>query len=289
MASFSKLAVWPVGYFRAYSSWLLRHRKEIGARVDTLDAEIARIGFIRIRYRETVDENGDIKATEDRISFHATPGSSLSKLLQAYIAMGGNPLDISGFMYPDGTVIADNGVNRISEDYPHGGILAPMSEAPNEPLDTPTGYGPSAGGFIRSDGYYPARQGGRTSLGSFDFDSLVRSMHLMRSWANQDIKERLQDMEWRILKLCDLREQLILEREEVLVQAFGGALSGVGDQEESRFNPAMRVQSLVQDMYDLLYDTRSDGETHFTAKSEVAFLTFAFPDVPSEVTRDPLG
>jgi hypothetical protein len=43
--SFSKLGgPWPVGYYRATSSWLLRNRKGLAARIGVINAEINRIG-----------------------------------------------------------------------------------------------------------------------------------------------------------------------------------------------------------------------------------------------------
>lgn len=294
MGSFSKMNVWPVGYFRSYSSWLLRNRKDIASRINVLNAEIGRIGSIRVSYRAVV-ENGAMKVTEERLGFSVTSGSSLGRLCQAYVANGGNPLDISSFMYPDCTEVLEqdaDGSLKVIQQYPHGGILAPMSAEPNEPLPQPgktTGYGSYPGGYLRTDNYYPARQGGRKSKGNFDFNALVKTMHQIRGWANQDIKERLQDIEWRIIKLADLREQLIKERDDILVQAFGGVLTGVGEFDNNRFDTNMRVQNLVQDMYELLYDMAEDGSVRsFSANSKVAYLGFTFEDTSSE-NRDPLG
>jgi hypothetical protein len=114
-------------------------------------------------------------------------------------------------------------------------------------------------------------------------------MHQIRSWANQDIKERLLDIEWRIIKLCDLREQLEKERDEVLVQAFGGVLTGVGSLDETRFDPSLRMQGLVQDLYSTLYVAQDTVDQSFRANDNVGFLQFTFDDVPSESLRDSLG
>ena len=289
MSSFSKMAVWPVGYFRAISSWVLRNRRDVASRIEVINAEVARIGFVKVTYRlETTD--GSTEATEERIGFSVTPGSSLSRLVQAYIAGGGNPLDISMFMYPDSREVVErdaDGNLKVVAQYPHGGILAPMGSNSNEPIAKPgveTGFGPNPGGFIRSDRYYPARQGGRKSRGAFDSNTIVKTMHQIRSWANQDIKERLQDIEWRIIKLCDLREQLIRERDEVIVQAFGGVMAGVEELDKERFDPNMLVQNLVQDMYKVLYETNEDGSVQgYRANQSVPFLEFTFSDLPSNI------
>jgi hypothetical protein len=174
--------------------------------------------------------------------------------------------------------------------YPHGGIAAPMSAEINDPqpVNGQSGFGPHPGGYINMDSYYPARQNGRLSPGHYDHDAIVRNMHHMRAWANQDISERLRRLEWQIVKLCDLREQLTQERDEVLMQAFGGALDAVGPSDGLQFNPAMGMQALVQEMYDLVFDSDADGNAIYRANDQVPLLRFALLDVPSEV-RDPLG
>lgn len=295
MASFSKMAVWPVGYFRAYSSWLLRNRRTIAARLKAIDAELTRIGIVTVTYR-TYEQNGNILASEERTGFSVTKNSSLERLIRAYIANGGNPLDISPFLHPESVRVVSEDEDeevKVNETYPHGGILAPMSAEPNEPLSIKgddTGYGSDRGGWIRSDGYDPGRQGGRHSRGEPTTETVVRSMHQMRAWANQDIKERLQDIEARIIKLSDLYEQLTRERDEVLVQAFGGALigAGFGTFDPNRFSGNLRVQVLVQDFYNLLYETEDGVVTAYRANDKVGFLSFTFEDKPSEL-RFPLG
>ena len=284
------MSTWPVGYFRAYSSWLLRNRKEVASRIKVLGAEIDRIGYVTVSYRFDGTTH-----TEQRTGFSVSPDTTLGRLCQAYIANGGNPLDISPFMYPDSTAVTienDDGTVVTTTKYPHGGVVAPLSAAPNEPLsqkDGTSGYGAFPGGFLNTDRYYPARQDKRATKGDFDFDAIVSSMDKIRSWANQEIKEKLQDIEWRIIKLCDLKEQLIKERDEVLVQAFGGVLTSVSEFDPNRFDSVIRVQNLVQEMNSLIYETKPDGTVlSYTAKADVQFLEFTFADVASE-WRDPLG
>ena len=295
MSSFSKLAVFPVGYFRASTSWLLRNSRSIPARIRAINAELGRIGLITVTYR-TEEKDGSTVATEDRVGFSVTKNSSLERLCRAYIANGGNPLDISPFLSPDSVSasVEPDGSIKIKEHDPHGGIIAPKSANPNDPLPKQgetTGFEHDTGGYVNSDGYYPGRQGGRVSRGSFDSDSIVKYMHNIRSWANQDIKERLQEIEARIIKLCDLREQLMKERDEVLIQAFGGTgIPGVGPLDESQFPGELRVQSMVQDMYGLLYETKADGTVQAFRgdPKKIGLLQFTFDDVSSEL-RFPLG
>jgi hypothetical protein len=295
------MGIWPVGYCRAITSWLLRNRKEVAARIDTITAEIARIGFVKVKYQTKTDPvTGAQEPTEVRIAVSVTPGSSLGMLMRAYIANGGNPLDISPFSHPDGTTVSvgpgDEAVSSFA--YPHGGVVAPLSAEPMEnvevmvdgpdgnPVDS--GFGQDRGGWLNTDRYYPARQGGRADRGSWDSDSIVKAIHHTRQWANQEIKERLQDLEWRIIKLCDLREQLIRERDEILVQAFGGVLRGVKSFDQGRFNPDLLVQNVVNLLYYQIYETDGKGLVSTKASKKIGLLPFTFEDLPSEL-RDPMG
>jgi len=291
MSSFSKMAFWPTGYFRAYARWLLRERRDVASRIRVLEAERTRTGFVQVLYRET-----EGVLTEERMGFAITHGSSLVRLCQAYIANGGNPLDVSTFMHPDNTVVI--GLDDVSAtqttyyQYPHGGVIAPRSVNPNDPVGEPgdNGYGPYQGGWLDTDRYYPARMGGRMDRGMVDSDAIVQAMHQIRGWANPVIKERLQDMEWRIVKLADLEEQLRLERDHTLLRAFGGSLDAVmGDYAEDRVVRSLLVQNLIADMNKLVYQVESDGAVlSYAAGGDVPLVFFTFPSVPSEM-RDPLG
>lgn len=303
MATFAKLAVWPVGYFRAFSSWLLRNRRDIGARLEAINAEIDRIGFVRVIYMREKDADNNEVATENRTGFQVSEGTTLARLVQAYIANGGNPLDISGFLMPDTTENVGIDINEDSqldekdevrrEHYPGGGIVAPVSANYDNPAHETddTGYGTYRGGWLNTDRYYVKRQGGNIDRGGFDGDLVVLSMRKMRDWANQEIKERLQDIEWRIVKQMDLREQLTIERDKVLVQAFGGALDSLLAFDQDRMVPGQRVQVLVQDYYGKLFKTLPDGTVQSWEANDdtVPFLGFTFEDVVSEKHRHPLG
>lgn len=290
MASFSKMSIWSVGYLRAASRWLLRHRRTVSARVGAINAEIARIGFITVVYERVELPEGGVEVSENRVGFSVTPDSSLERLVRAYIARGGNPLNISSFMIPDRTQVLDDG-STISA-YPQGGIAAPQSVDYDNPVNDPgsSGYENYRGGYVPLSGYAPGRVGYRANRGAWEDDAIVNVMHYTRRWANQDIKE-LQNMEWRIVKLMDLREQLVQERDEVLTQAFGGALTALdGEFDDDLFVRSHLVQNLVQDMYDLLYDPAppEGPDDVFKAKGDLGFLEFVYEDVASEV-RDPLG
>lgn len=287
MSTFSRMGVWPVGYFRAYSGWLLNNRRGVAARIATIKAEVERIGFVEVLY-QSYEEDGDTKRSEVRLGINVTADSTLERLMQAYVAQGGNPLEISSFMHPQTTKVVPDGEGggASTHQYPFGGLVAPRSAEYNEPLpneDTlESGYGVYPGGMPRTHKYFPARQGGHVSTGAYDYTAVVRSMHQMRSWANQDIKERLSDLEARIIKQCDLREQLLHEMHVVLVQAFGGVLHGVEDLDIEQFDRNLMVQNMIKDMEDLVYEKDASGRTVAPRHRPDAFLEFTFPAVPED-------
>jgi hypothetical protein len=200
-------------------------------------------------YETVTSDDGSVRATENRKGLLVTPNTTLEKLLRAYIAQGGNPLDISMFLVPDlnrQVDTGDEGNPRTIEKMPYGGVAAPMSRekhATNDgPLDDTTsvaaqkvaegseavGFGEFPGGYLNLIKYPPRRLGKRkdpdedASMFALEFDSI-------RRWANQEIRYKLHDLEERIIKMCDLREQLQNELDFTLMQAWGGLLRGLQD------------------------------------------------------------
>ena len=294
MPSFSKSSVFSVGYFRAITQWLLRERRDVVARIATLTAEMTRIGFVTIDYAK-VDEGASSKATYRRTGFKVTAGSSLCRLVQAYIATGGNPLNICGFLHPDtsGMSPEEGGSVAVQQAYPGGGAPGAKSVQYNDPLPESaedgsnypkmTGYEGYRGGMIDHPGYIPGRMGGRLDRGAWDNSTVTRVMHDTRKWANKEIKSRLQDKEWQIIKLSDCWEQLRLERQETLMEAFGGLLVDMPSRDDAKFDPNRLVQVVIAEMYGLLYDVGDSGlPTGFKPSPTLGFLRFALEDEPGD-------
>ncbi len=326
MPSFSKTSVFPAGYFRATSAWLLRERRDVVARLTTLGAEMTRIGFVTMHYRK-IKQGESTLATEQRMGFSVTAGSSLARLVQAYIATGGNPFNISGFLHPETSSFeaqADGDV-AVSQDYPGGGVYSAMSAEYNEPHvkstaevspsgdvvsvgdsdanetdpeadegEVPkqadqTGYEGYPGGYVGSSlgpshRYFPARQGGRVDRGAWDHATVHRAMEDIRKWANKEIRARLQDKEWRIIKLSDCWEQLRMERDFTLMEAFAGQLDGLPVRDDLMVDPQRLCQNVIADMYALLYDVDESGlPTGFKPNPGLGLLYFAIPDVPEDM------
>ena len=294
MPSFSKMGVFSVGYFRAITQWLLRERRDVVARIATLTAELERIGEVTVTYAR-VQEGESIKATYRRTGFSVTKGSSLCRLVQAYIATGGNPLNICGFLRPTSTkhIPQENGDTAVVENYPGGGAPGakstdyndPMPEDPKEGQVRPemSGFEGYRGGMIDHPGYVPGRMGGRIDRGAWDYNTVNRVMHDIRHWNNKEIKRRLQDKEWQIIKLSDCAEQLLQEREQVLMEAVGGQLIGLPVLDREQFDSRRLMQVLIAEMYGLLYDTGESGVPQgFKASPTLGFMYFALEDEPGD-------
>jgi hypothetical protein len=297
------MSTFPVGYFRSTCSWLLRHRRTVSRRVNTLNAEIERIGFVTVTYISRT-EGQNIYATEIRSDLSVTKNSTLEKLMRAYIANGGNPFDISPFAMPDKTRHLgkdEEGEEIVAQRYPFGGVLAPRSASYNEPTAVfeedeegnqvvkETGFGNYPGGLPRSARSNATRMGSRMDPSHHGWDENVAVMDHVRNWANQDIRHILSDIEWRIIKQMDLREQLERERDDVLTQAFGGLFDDMPFNGRT-MNPDLHVQSVISAVNEVLFHTTPEGKVFSYAMKPTAVDEMAvFPDHISEMNRDPKG
>jgi len=242
---------------------VLQERRDISRRVAVIRAELARIGNVTVLYKREVDQGtGEVRVTEERIGFSITPGSSLERLVQAYVAMGGNPLDISHFFIPDRSVVVSEdteGLVETGDQYPYGGVAYPITVEPNEPENT---YGVYSGGFIPLRKYLPSRIGGRRDLDA-DAESFVNFVSAMRRPVSKEIQTKLHDMEARIIKLVDLAEQLRLEIDDILTQAFGGISTALTNFDEDRYSLALRTPTITDFIDELFYVRDSDGFVDF--------------------------
>lgn len=253
------LGVFRQGAWKSFRGFVLNERRDIARRLDYIRAELARIGLITVLYRKETDVNtGEVRVTEERIGFSVSRGSSLERLVQAYIAKGGNPLDISQFFMPDRTIAinadAEGNTSSVGEEYPLGGVIYPKTAEPNEPEGS---YGAYSGGFIPLRKYLPGRIGGRKDIDA-DTESTVNYIKLLRKPVRQEIRYKIHDLEARIIKLCDLREQLLNERELVLKQAFGGVSDSDFNFDSDRYSALLRVPRIV-DLIDSIFYSRDEN------------------------------
>lgn len=329
MGSFGGFTRIRSGYWIGIRSWLLNESIDIPRRVAHIQRERQRIGKIIVEYETKDSGDGNLIATENRISFSVTPNSSLEKLIKSYIIMGGNPMDISMFMYPNMTEIIGTGADDVGTDYlkrqeyPYDGKVSPISRKDNESstyerskTDTEGksySFGVDAGGGLNVKKYQPPRVGkGARLIWNAEHTTMSAVMHDLRNWANQEIAEKLHLLEHKIIKLCDLEEQLENEL-EVLTKAFGKSieelypyfgddlkedarnelLKGAGSnlkqvsEEAEKFFLKNTVQWLVYDMDKVFFEVGADGSIIMLESIEnMLEVIWAYPDYESESVLD---
>lgn len=279
---FNYLGTMRENQYRFLRNFLLRERQAVSARLRYINSELSKLGRVTVIYEQQTTQvqtpEGavtDIQTvTERRQGIIISAGSSLEKLVQAYVAMGGNPNNVSMFLTPDDLQFAsdldpdedpDVNPNQINTDI---GV-------PDNPFDQPGGgivgvestdsYGPGGlyrGGrpnFIR-DPY--TKIGRYIDLGDTNAKIAIK-MDYARRWATQEIKE-LSLLETRILKLVDLREQLIQERDELIQQAVGGSVPDYPNPNDpDRYSQALNLTNIVTEMDRVFYVTDENGNPSF--------------------------
>lgn len=260
------------GAWRDFRYFVLNQRRDVLARLTTINAELNRIGNIRIAYARRNPDDPNSPMSEARVGIDVTPGTSLAKLLQAYVANGGNPFDISMFLAPGAfeTIEDDNPpassegeelAPAIRETQPYGGSAWSGS------IDPILG-GLHTGGWIPLWRYPPRRFGNNQSYAD-EVSDITRDIHAMRSWVSQEIRTLRNDLEARIIKLCDLREQLQNEANELIPQAVGGVIPGV-NYDASQYAVSHHVSAITDAFDTVFYPVLADGTFDFASPRQTA-------------------
>ncbi len=289
------------GYWIGIRTWLLNESIDIPKRVAHIQRERDRIGKVTVEYETEDDGTGNLVANENRLSFTVTPNSSLEKLIKSYIIMGGNPMDISMFMYPNKTVITGTGADDVGSDilkrqeYPYDGKVSPINRKDNESSSYERSkideegenysFGSDSGGGLNVRKYQPPRVGKGARL-IWTSEHTVQSavMHDLRNWANQEIAEKLHLLEHKIIKLCDLEEQLEQEL-EVLTKAFGKSIAELYPYYEDRTDDESKTELLGGDGINLRVASATADK--FFQKNTVQWLVYDMDKIFFEV--DPSG
>ena len=256
--SFNGLGTFRQGQWQQFRKFALNERRDVLPRIAVIQAELARIGFVKVMYDKTTDDKGNIVTSERRKGVFVNPANSaLAKLLGAYTVMGGNPLDISMFMHPDSTYLDDD---FEYNPYPAGGQVSPQEHAPAYSGNVYQQGMPSVQTYNHS-----ARKGGRSN---FEDTDMVLFMAQSRKWVQQEISYKRDGIEARILKLCDLREQLQTELDD-LMRAAGDALLGMPEQfDTNRYDPVLTVAQSVAVIDSIWYNVAEDGTADFASQSD---------------------
>jgi hypothetical protein len=256
--SFNGLGTFRQGQWQQFRRFILNERRDVLSRIAVIKAELDRIGFIQVAYASTTDDEGDTTVSEKRVGVTVTPtDSTLAKLVGAYTVMGGNPLDLSMFAHPDKVFINET---TTYSPYPSGGQVYPQSAAPAYSGEVYQRGMPSVGTYNSA-----ARKGGRMNLEDSD---MVLFMSQAQQWVQQEIMYKRNNLEARILKLCDLREQLESELDD-LMRANGDALLGMpAPFDPDRYDTALTVAQTVAIIDNIWYEVAEDGTADFATQSD---------------------
>lgn len=234
MPSFSAIDTFRESQWRAFRQFVLDERRDVGAREAAIIAEQRRIGKVRLLYA-TDPSSGELTQKRVGVVIDGSPTCAVSKLVQAYIVLGGNPLDISMFLYPHDL------------------------ECPDKGFAYPLGFSYSLqGGETDSDAniekYKPSRLGGTRETSS---QIIASNMNALRRWTKQEMYQKRILIEERIIKLSDLYEQLDQERDAIAgaTQAFG--MKAIYDTE--RFQDGQTVPVLVYLIDSIFRQAEADG------------------------------
>lgn len=267
------LDIFREGQWKDFRRFVLEERKDVGSRLAAIRAELRRIGYILVVY-ETLepDDEGHIKATERMVGFSVPPRTALGKLVQAYVAMGGNPLSISHFLIPYSSYTKD-GV-AIVERYPHGGVVFPATGDP-----TKTQYD---GGFSSLESDVARRTGGRKKHST---DRVAFHVDHSRRWVAKEIREKRTDIEARIIKLMDLREQLEQEVIQIIL-AVGGTVGSLAGVDRRLFESTLNAVSLIH-FLDTVFWEGGDGTLDMNNQSEnLMHYPFLMNDLDTEANHE---
>mgnify|MGYP000431897082 CR=1 FL=1 len=230
-------------------------------RIRAINAELARIGEVRILYARIDDADPNSPMSERRIGLDVAPNTSLERLFQAYIATGGNPFSISMFLTPDSfevvsTETSEEGTETttVRETEPYGGILSPRTADGVTP-------GLYTGGWLPL-WRYPPRKFGSSITHVSESAEMTPVIRAARDWVSREIRAKRTDLEARILKLTDLREQLLKERDEILPTAVGGVIAGIPYGND--FAVSYSVSSIVNAIDAVFYPLTEGGEYDFS-------------------------
>jgi len=269
--------------WRRFRDWTLNERRAVASRLRVINAELNRIGVITVFYQQRADtvqtQNGAEReiqtVTEERTRFVVSPGSSLEKLVQAYIAQGGNPMAISLWLQPDqiqfttdedpgsdpdddpNEVVTQAGFESVPFDQPYGGVISVQSS-------DSYGVGGQYPGGISVKLTDLTRNAGRYVEEGDAGAKIAIKMDWARRWVRQEIAE-LNHLEERIIKLMDLREQLQQERDTLIQQAIGGSVPEYPlPPDATRYARNLHLTDIVTQMDSVFYETDENGEPDFS-------------------------
>ena len=289
------------GQWLEFRRFVLLQRQNIPYRITHINKELQRIGHVRVLY-ERIGEGEDQKITEKRVGLEVEVDSSLGKLLKAYIAQGGNPFDISMFLQPDsyewverteeepspesGVQMVTNSDGQIENIYkqytqPYGGVLSPRTATVEESEHI------DASGWLPIWKFPPRRLGGQKNIYP-RADEIGGVISHARKWVTQEISHLRNNIEARIIKLCDLREQLMIERDDTLYNALSGTAAELKPYNSDLQLDELHLSHIVTNI-DLNYFeplvSDEEAEDNENRSEQVSQVTNEVPDFSKPIDR----
>lgn len=240
------------GAWSEFRRFALLQRANVPSRLIQIEKELSRIGQITVTYHRSDPDDSKSPMTERRQSVSVSQGSALCKLLQAYIAQGGNPFDISMFLMPDSYRIVDN---ALIDTQPYKGVIYPESRVEEDRFTSKI----DTSGFLIFWRYPARKTANKVSPWATHAHSIGNKVESARRWIPQEIKTLRNNLEARILKLCDLREQLTIEKDEILAQALGGTIQGLPEFDPTVFSEEHHLFSVIHFIDRAFYETPNEN------------------------------
>jgi hypothetical protein len=266
--SFNFVGIFRVGSYKVFRRFVAHELRDAESRLEVIRAELTRIGSIEIVWEKTQDDtfiipldaedDEDIeqipveRVSERRVGLIVDgPLTTIGKLCQAYIAQGGNPFDISMFMDPvEGMGTADDtGTEsefKIVWKHPSGGIAYPRTRE-----DIGGGSFQDGGGKMSINKDPKLRLGDGISWDKAE-DYTGHYIAKAREWITQEVREKRNDLEWRIIKQMDLREQLRTEMDHLIYRAANGMFAETTPDNESQ-DMGLSVPAILHHIDDIIF------------------------------------
>ena len=187
----------------------------------------------------------------------------------AYVALGGNPFDISMFLSPDQSVEIDG---ETTNDQPTGVVHT---------LDIKYSFDQGVtDGDANLVKFKGSRMGGNR-MAAKEFEILAITSHA-RQWIRQEIHFKRTRIEEQIIKLCDLREQLDQEVEHLLWATYGD-MQADQDYDSERYNDSLTAGAIAY-FFDSIFRVPDKTEI-----GKVAYDDSATSGAEGSVNMDVLG
>lgn len=249
MPSFSSIDTFRESQWRAFRAFVLDERRDAPAREAAILAEQRRIGKVRLLYG-TDPETGEINEERKGIVVEGSPTCAVAKLLQAYIVLGGNPFDISMFLYPNDKKCPGNGFA-----FPKGFTYSLQ--------------GGETDADANIEKYKPSRVGGARETQS---EIIATNMDLLRGWTLQEMYAKRIRLEERIIKMSDLYEQLEQERSRIAGATRAWNMKALYS--SKRFQDSHTVPVLVFTIDQIFHEPDADGRVPTTNPAAPVFGQF---------------